>query len=128
VNIINNRDHYKAWTAGKVKKNHLYHLHVNDLNIKYQIEMKISNSDGKVFTKYAKIAILTYGDKNPYSHPRALDRFSRYYAYGTNPVPNPPTSSNFHFDSGNTIIITDEKMILLQQKTNEKLYYFFTKH
>ena len=65
----------------------------------------------KTLNQFAKIAILSFGENNRYRHPRDLNRFSQHNVFGTNPVPNPPTGDNFHFDCGTIIVITDGKLI-----------------
>ncbi|MCL1827275.1 MAG: MBL fold metallo-hydrolase [Candidatus Cloacimonetes bacterium] len=70
-----------------------------------------------VFDKYAKIAILTYGKNNPYGHPRALNRFTNIFTYGQNPVQSTPAGSNYTFDCGNILVLSDGQMVFV---TTEK--------
>ena len=65
----------------------------------------------KVLNQYAQIVILSYGENNSYGHPRALNRFTKYQTYGTNPAPNTPAGNNFKLNSGSIEVITDGKMI-----------------
>ncbi|MCK9328794.1 MAG: MBL fold metallo-hydrolase [Candidatus Cloacimonetes bacterium] len=71
----------------------------------------------KVLDQYAKIALLSFGTNNPYNHPHSISRFSNYETYGTGIPTSYPSGSNYNFDSGDILLISDGRLIFV---TTEK--------
>jgi beta-lactamase superfamily II metal-dependent hydrolase len=73
----------------------------------------------RTLDRYCKVAILSFGEGNPYGHPASMNRFSPFQTFGTNhlsPTSGPPSGQNggkFRFGTGTVLVQTDGKMIFV---------------
>ena len=67
----------------------------------------------QILDQYAKIAVLSFGTNNPYNHPHAITRFSRFQTYGTGMPNTIPSGNNYTFNAGTITVITDGFLIFV---------------
>lgn len=72
----------------------------------------------EVFTRHARIGVISFGTGNPYNHPHDLQRFADYEIFGTNLPSEPYQGDNYHFDTGDVKTFSDGYIIIVSYDNN----------
>jgi beta-lactamase superfamily II metal-dependent hydrolase len=68
--------------------------------------------------RFPKIAILSFGENNPYGHPVSIQRFYEFETFFTNNVCESHKRDNFHINTGTVVVFSDGYMVFISSENN----------